>query len=429
MAAPFTPLHVHSHYSLLKALPKIPNLVATAKEEGCEALALTDLGNLYAAIEFYKECKSAGIKPILGLDAYVGENSHLLLLVKDELGYKNLLKIVTESQLAVTDERPVPIVTTQMLTAHHAGLVAVRPLSERTDMTAVKEIFGEDYYDDVPTQEIFYLKPQDRRAWETMRGIENGGKDDNAGMMEEEDFHFFSAKEMEKKFGNALEKTNEVAAKCNLDLKLGTWYFPQLELPPGTTPDEELGRLIEEGIKARGLEDTKELRERLDYEYGIICKKGYSAYFLVVADLLRFAREHKILTTIRGSVAGSMVTYVTGITNVNPLIYKLPFERFLNPERPSAPDIDMDYADNRRDEVIEYARAKYGDRPCRANRYLWHHARARRGARRRARARLPLWPGRPHRQRDPHGSQGFPMTLERAGGKPELKKMYKGERR
>jgi DNA polymerase-3 subunit alpha len=408
MSASFVPLHVHSHYSLLRALPKIGDLVKRAKAEGVEALALTDLGNLYGAIEFYKACKDAGIKPIIGLESVMEGGKHVLLYAKDKKGYLNLLQIVTKSHLNSPGN---PIVTSSMLEEHGGGLIIIDPKDT-----------------DVPMREVYYLHGEDRRAWETLRAIENRGPVDSGNIDEEEDdFSFPTAAEMEARFGaEALKKTLDIAAQCDLDLELGTWYFPDIPIPEGTTYDQELKRLIEEGIIKRFGTETPEVRKRVEYEYEIIVKKGYSPYFLVVADLLAFARRNKILTTIRGSVAGSLTTYVLGITNVNPLAYKLPFERFLNPERPSAPDIDMDYADNRRDEVIEYARQKYGaDKVAQIGTFGTMLARG--VVRDVARALgLPYGLGDAIAKEIPMGSQGFAMTLERAMSEnPELAKMYK----
>ncbi|HWB33704.1 MAG TPA: DNA polymerase III subunit alpha, partial [Candidatus Paceibacterota bacterium] len=418
MAAKFAYLHVHSHYSLLKALPKIPELVARAKAEGCEALALTDQDNLYGAIEFYKECKAAGIKPIIGLDAHVadpdtggmGDGRRMLMFAKDHAGYQNLLQIVTKSHLEFPDK---PTVTPAMIEAHREGVIMLDPKQGDTALP-----------------EIFYLAPTDRRAWETMRAIADPGANEGGDIdADDESFHFPTAAEMEERFTPAqLDQTLEIANQCNLELTLGTWVFPNLEIPANSSYDEELRKLIEKGIEERGLKDDAAVRERIEYEYGIICKKGYSPYFMVVADLLHFARSNKILTTIRGSVAGSLVTYVTGITNVNPLEYKLPFERFLNPERPSAPDIDMDYADNRRDEVIDYARRKYGaDKVGQIGTFGTMLARG--VVRDVARALgQPYGLGDRIAKEIPFGSQGFPMTLERAiAENPALAKMYSDE--
>jgi DNA polymerase-3 subunit alpha len=422
--AKFVHLHVHSHYSLLAALPKIPQLIAAAKAQGMEALALTDLGNLYGAIEFIKECKEAGIKPIVGVDVALEQGARLLLYAENEVGYKNLLALVTETYFAT--DTGTPVATYEMLAKHTQGVIAVVP--GRYDATRVREIFGEkNTYADVALHEIYYLEPQDRRAWETLRKIAHASDDESATYLEEEDFHFPSPAEMEEQFNEAqLAQTRLIAERCNVELKLGSWVFPNLELPTGSTYDKELRRFIEEGLLKRGLQDEARVRERIEYEYKIICDKGYSPYFLVVADLLNFARTNGILTTIRGSVAGSLVTYMLGITNVNPIEYKVPFERFLNPERPSAPDIDMDYADNRRDEVIDYARKKYGEAHV-AQIGTFGTMLARGVVRDVARALgYPYGLGDRIAKEIPMGSQGFPMTLERAlAENPELAKIYK----
>jgi len=426
MAAKFTHLHVHSHYSLLSALPKIPDLVEAAKEQGLESLALTDLSSFYGAIEFIKECKKVDIKPIVGVDVELETNGRLILLAENETGYKNLLSLVTDSYFAENEGKPV--VTYAMLRAHKEGVLAIAP-PRLTDTKELLNIFGkENLYTDVALREIFYIQPGDRRAWETMRKIaHNDNAEDNA-YLEEEDFHFPTTQEMEEQFSEEqLAKTLEIAQRCNLELKLGSWVFPDVSLPAGSTYDQELRRLIEEGLQKRGLGNSV-VRERIEYEYKIICDKGYSPYFLVVADLLQFARKNGILTTIRGSVAGSLVTYVLGITNVNPLEYKLPFERFLNPQRPSAPDIDMDYADNRRDEMIDYVRGKYGaDHVAQIGTFGTMLARG--VVRDVARALgYPYGLGDRIAKEVPPGSQGFPMTLERAlVENPVLAKMYKAD--
>src|SRR3989338_7563728 len=406
----FVPLHVHSHYSLLKALPKIPQLVAAAKAQGYTAMALTDIDNLYGAIEFYKECKAAGIKPIIGLDAKMEGGSRVLLYAQDVTGYKNLIQLVTKSHMQ--DAQGTPI-TKSMLEEHALGVIQIDP---RDASYALPE--------------IYYMEPDDRRAWEVMRAIENRGPQEDGGVAEEDEAYFFpTAAQIAARYSTEqIAKTSDIAARCTVELELGKWVFPDFPLPPGSSYNDELRRLIEEGIQKRFISATPQVRERVEYEFTIITDKGYAPYFLVVADLLAFARHNKILTTIRGSVAGSLITYVTGITNVNPLEYKLPFERFLNPERPSAPDIDMDYADNRRDEVIEYARNKYGTQNV-AQIGTFGTMLARGVVRDVARG-LGFAYGIGDRiaKEIPFGSQGFPMTLERAlEENPELKKIYDTE--
>jgi DNA polymerase-3 subunit alpha len=409
MAAKFVPLHVHSHYSLLNALPKIPELVARAKEEGCEALALTDLGNLYGAIEFYKECKKQGIKPIIGLDANLGEGKRLLIYAQNNEGYQNLLALVTKSHLASPGN---PIVSSEMLHAHKQGLITLEPQAT-----------------DIALPEIYYLTPEDRRAWETLRAIEHGAQEGGDIDTEDADYSFPTGAQMSQRFSEAqIAKTREIAEQCTVELALGAWIFPPLTLPEGTTADQELLRLAKEGLSYRKLKETPEVTARLQYEHKIIADKGFAPYFLVVADLLRFARENKILATTRGSAGGSLISYLTGITTIDPLAYKLPFERFLNPERPKAPDIDMDFADDRRDEVVEYARKKYGaDHMAQIGTFGTMLARG--VVRDVARALgYPYGLGDRIAKEIPLGSQGFPMTLGRAlRENNDLKKMYETE--
>lgn len=421
----FVPLHIHSHYSLLRALPKIPDLVKKAKDEGCEALCLTDLDNLYGAIEFYIECKKKGLKPIVGLDATLVDNHRLILLAKDAAGYKNLLKLVTESH--ATDPSGTPM-TLEMLDAHAAGLIAIEQ-THSTLSESHKRRWGDDFYI-LQTHEVFYLEPEDRRAWETMRAIENRGPVDDGNIDgEDDDFSFINTERMRETYGEKMLATSiEIATKCNLELTLGTFVFPHFSLPEGVTADERLRELCIDGIKTRGMAGRADVLERLEYELGIVRMKGYAAYFLVVEDLIRFARERGIYTNIRGSVAGSIVTYLLQITKIDPLAYQIPFERFLNPERPSAPDIDMDFADDRRDEVIEYARKKYGEARV-AQIGTFGTMLARGVVRDTARALgYPYGLGDAIAKEIPMGSQGFPMTLERAMQEnPELAKMYKND--
>ncbi len=343
MSAKFAHLHVHSHYSLLGALPKIPQLVARAKAEGCTALALTDLGNLYGAIEFYKECKSAGIKPIIGLEALVdGQNgARLLLYAENEKGYKNLLALVTAANFAPHEGKP--IFTKEMLAHYKEGLVAAVPAAKGANEAEYKKIFGaKNFYANAALHEIFYMEPGDRRAWETLKAIENrGGAADNASddltAEEDLDYHFPTAKQMESEFApEQLAATLEIAGRCNVELTLGSWVFPDIALPKARATTPSCARLLKKVSAAGSSPPSPRCASASSTSTASSPPKGYAPYFLVVADLLRFAREHKILTTIRGSVAGSLVTYVIGITNVNPLEYKIPFERFLNPERPSA---------------------------------------------------------------------------------------------
>ncbi len=428
---PFSHLHTHSHYSLLEALPKIPDLVKKAKKLGMPALALTDSGNLYGAIEFYKECLEAEIKPIIGVDFYVAprtrhdketqvdsQHTRLILLAENLEGYHNLLKLISASYLEGFHHKP--RIDRELLEKYNTGLIAIAK-----DDKYYSTIFGDRFYleDSLAIYNVHYLEPADRTAYETVLSIQGhlGGET----LDTEDDLHFRTVKEAEtdyKKSPEKLARTQEIVERCNLKLELGKWAFPNIETPDGLTPDEALRKVVFDGIERRKIERTPEVLERIEYELKVIKDKGYPKYFLVVSDLLRFAHEHGILTNVRGSVAGSIVTYLSGITNINPLEYNLPFERFLNPDRPSAPDIDMDFADNRRDEVIEYARQKYGaDKVAQIGTFGTMMAR---GAVRDVTRALgfPYAIGDQIAKLIPMGAQGFPMTIKRAYKEsPELK--------
>ena len=400
-----------------------------------ESLALTDSGNLYGAIEFYKECLEAGIKPIIGVDFYVAARSRLdkenrvddqrtrlVLLAENMEGYKNLLKLVTYSYLEGFYYKP--RVDRELLEKYNEGLIAIAK-----EPKYYKEIFGDRFYpeSELAIYDVYYLEPEDKPILETIRSIQEHS---NRGDIfdEEGDMHFRTEKVAEKDYKTnpkALENTAKIAEKCNLKLELGKWVFPALEIHGGLSPDEALRQVVLEGVNRRELEKTPEVMDRLEYELKVVKNKGYSKYFLVVADLLRFARENGILTNTRGSVAGSLVSYLTGITTVNPLDFQLPFERFLNPDRPSAPDIDMDIADNRRDEMIEYARKKYGTEHV-AQIGTFGTMMARGAVRDVTRALgFSYELGDRIAKLIPFGMQGFAMTLDRAMKENhDLKKLY-----
>ncbi len=452
-----------------------------------KSLALTDNGNLYGAIEFYKECKKNGIKPILGIDAYIAPRTRfdkdhgidnarirLVILAKNITGYKNLIKLVTASHLEGFYYKP--RIDKELIERYKDGLVAISPalqgdiaqavamkdfVKAKTLINWYREVYGKDSFfieithhpeidghkekmtalislaKETATpimagQEVFYIDKKDRAARNTLLSIQNIDWHDRGGIgNEEEDFSLISPVQAEKFFKDipeALENTAKIAGLCNLELTLGKWLFPNVIVESGLSHDDELRRMVFEGIKKREVTETPELKERIEYELKVIRDKGYAPYFLVVGDLMKFAHKNNILTTIRGSVAGSLVTYLAGITNVNPLVYKLPFERFLNPERPSAPDIDMDFADNRRDEVIAYAKEKYGaDKVAQIGTFGTMMAR---GSVRDVTRAL----GHPYGLGDkiskliPFGAQGFPMTIDRAMEEvPELKQFYKAD--
>ncbi|MFA5998271.1 MAG: DNA polymerase III subunit alpha [Candidatus Paceibacterota bacterium] len=480
MVSRFIHLHTHSHYSFLQALPKVDELVEKAKKEGMDALALTDAGNMHGAIEFYKAATSAGIKPILGVDAYLAprsrhdrdqnidaKRSRIVLLAENNEGYTNLLALVTKSWTEGFYERP--RMDKELLREHARGLIALIPsfagdvaqllragdengaaaaLSEFKGIFGTENVFLEITHHPkveghealmkkivalarasatplVAQNDVYYLAPDDREATEIMRRIQHGAH----GKNEDEDFSFIGEKRALSFFNDipeAVDNSRKIADRCSLSFDLGKWTFPAVPVSPGfKNHDEELRAKAYAGIATRKLEETKEVTDRIEYELNIIIGKGFAVYYLIVADLLAFARGAGILTTTRGSAAGSLVAYLIGITNVNPLFYKLPFERFLNPERPKAPDIDMDIADNRRDEMIAYTKKKYGeDHVAQIGTFGTMMARA--AVRDVARAL-----GHSYTTGDriakliPMGSQGFPMTIDHALElEPDLKALY-----
>ena len=492
----FTHLHTHSHYSLLDGLSKIDDIVNRTKELGMDSLALTDHGNLYGAIDFYKKAKAAGIKPIIGCELYVAkgnhldkrpnvddERYHLVVLAKNQTGYKNLVKLVSKAHLDGFYYKP--RVDKNLLREHSEGLIALSACLggeisqtllnkniEQAEKVAFEyqDIFGKGNYflelqqhpnvaeqnlvnpmilelarkTGIPlvgTQDSHYLRPDDAHAHDVLLAVQTNNRTDDKDRltMKIDDFSLTSPEEMRKKFKltegitdsevyQIFENTQLIADQCDLELDLGKFIFPDFGLEPGKDADQMLDELTLQGAKERGLVDNSEIEERRQYELKIIKDKGYAPYFLVVADLLRFAHERKIYTTVRGSTAGSLVAFLAGITNVNPIEFQLPFERFLNPFRPSAPDIDMDFADDRRTEIIEYAKKKYGEDKV-AQICTFGTMLARGAVRDVARAL-----GKSYETGDriakliPFGSQGFPISVDRAMKMvPELRQMYDTE--
>ncbi|HEY4519762.1 MAG TPA: DNA polymerase III subunit alpha [Candidatus Paceibacterota bacterium] len=413
----FTHLHVHSHYSLLEALPKIEELVSAAKADGQTALALTDSGNMYGIIDFYQECKKQGIKPIIGSMLHVAPRtrhdkehraddmtSRVILLAKDDRGYHNLIRLVSLAHLEGFFNTP--RVDRELLERYKDGLIVIlaaywgehalhlRSGAEERAEEALqwyKKTFGDscfieitrhpEFKDHEPlmqkalvlgkrvgvspiaTHESYYLKKDDALARELVNKIRTGSTLNRDMETVSGDFSFISqarAHTLFKDMPEALANTERVADICTVDIPLGKWVFPEFPHEAGKSHEDMLRDLSYGGIKTRNLQNSNDIRGRIDYELSIINTKGYTTYFLVMADILREARARGILTNTRGSAAGSLVCYTCGITTVNPLMFNMPFERFLNPERPSPPDIDLDLADDRRDELIEYIRTTYG---------------------------------------------------------------------
>lgn len=488
-------LHTHTHYSLLQALPKIPDLVKKAKAYGMDALAVTDNGNMYATIEFVKETAGTGIKPIIGVDFFVAirtrldkepridhRSKKLLLLAKNSVGYQNLVQLVTRSNFEGFYYRP--RIDKELIEAHKEGLIAILPsfggeavacartgnLDEAkkiveyyksvygsskdpkesnlfieitkhddiddhaTTMERMKQIAEECEVPIVAAHNIFYVSPDDKKARTTLLSVQ---KSFSSGPVEDEDgdFSFLSKDQMFELFKDmpeAIDNTAIIADRCVLEIPLGKWVFPKIDVGPEFSGsehpyDDQLRDVVYKGFALRNVPQSEDILKRVEYELSVIKNKGYAPYFLVVADLLKYAREHRILSNIRGSVSGSMVTFLAGITNIDPLEYEIPFERFLNPDRPSAPDIDMDFADTRRDEMVSYARQKYGhDKVAQIGTF---GTMAARGSVRDVTRAL----GYPHLLGDqiakliPMGKQGFPMTIELAlSTVPELKELYTG---
>lgn len=418
----FVHLHVHSHYSLLDGLTKIPALVKRAKEYNMDALALTDHGVMYGALEFYKECRAQGVKPIIGMEAYIAPRkltdkephkdtkySHLLLLAKNETGYKNLIQLTTVAHLEGFYYKP--RIDHQLLAKHSGGLIAAtaclkgmvpkllleNKYNEAKEMAFFyQKIFGHknfylelEHHPELPqqtevnqlliklsqetkiplilTKDSHYLDPADNEAQDAMVCIQTGKTigDKKRLNMTNFDVSFPPAHEMIKyatELGvpEAAENTVKLAKKCHLQLDLSTWHFPQFNVPHNQNSADYLTRLAYDGLKKHQGKLTDQDKKRLDYELDIIISKKYDHYFLIVADFMNWARSQDIIATTRGSASGSLVSYALGITSVNPLRFNLPFERFLTKKRPTPPDIDCDIQDNRRDEVINYVRDKYG---------------------------------------------------------------------
>lgn len=418
----FTHLHVHSHYSLLDGLPKIDALIEAAKKNGMDALALTDHGVMYGAIEFYKKAKAAGIKPIIGQEAYIAPygyesktrpedkvRRHLILLAKNEEGYKNLISLTTKAHLEGYYYKP--RIDKTLLRKHAKGLIGLSAclngelahaiLQGKKDeaLALAKEyanIFGKgNFYLElqrhpklpdqekvnrglkeiakllklplVATADLHYLSLDDQHAQEVLVAINTNKElsDDARLSMKSCDLSFASPKAMLERFSDipeAIENTSRIKEQCSLEIELGVLKLPEFPLEKGKDADTELSALCAKGATWRYGKINDDVKERLAYELSVIKKTGYASYFLIVSDIVNWAKKGGIVVGPgRGSAAGSLVSYVLNITNINPLAYGLLFERFLNPERVSAPDIDIDFADTRRDEVIAYAKERYGN--------------------------------------------------------------------
>ena len=415
----FTHLHVHSEFSLLDGLGRITELVGQAKKLGFDSLAITDHGALYGAVGFYQACKAAGIRPIIGVETYVARRSmsdregkvddkpyHLVLLAKNWTGYQNLCRLLTGAHLDGYYYKP--RLDKDFLARHAEGLVGMSAClagevaraietGDRDEAKRVAGVYGDifgkgNFYLElqdhglpeqqrlnqellrlapqvglplVATNDLHYVRREQSEAHDVLLCVGTGSNLDTPGRMrfESSEFYLKSAAEMASLFPEmpeAISNTRAIAEMVDLELPLGHTLLPDFPVPDGHTVETWLRSECERGLVARYGEITPELRQRLDYELGVIISMGYAAYFLIVADFVQFAREQGIATTCRGSAPGSIVTYTLGITPVDPIQYELPFERFLNPDRVTMPDIDVDFEDARRGEVIDYVARKYG---------------------------------------------------------------------
>ena len=417
----FTHLHVHTEYSLLDGSSKIRELTARAKELGMDSMAITDHGVMYGVIDFYRAAREVGIKPILGCEVYVAPGSrfdrengagedryyHLILLAENNTGYKNLMKIVSKG--FVDGFYYKPRVDLDLLETYHEGIISLsaclagevqkylaRGMYEEAKRSALRysEIFGKDHFylelqdhgipeqkmvnqgllrlsqetglELVATNDVHYTFAEDAKAHDILLCIQTGKKVTDEDRMRYEGGQYYckSEEEMRKLFPyaqEAIDNTHKIAERCNVEIEFGITKLPKYEVPEGFDSWTYLNHLCREGFKTRYPDDDGTLSRRLDYELGVIKTMGYVDYFLIVWDFINYARSQNIMVGPgRGSAAGSIVSYTLGITNIDPVRYNLLFERFLNPERVSMPDIDVDFCYERRQEVIDYVVRKYG---------------------------------------------------------------------
>ncbi len=417
----FTHLHVHTEYSLLDGSCKIKELAARAKELGMDSMAITDHGVMYGVIDFYRAAREVGIKPIIGCEVYVAPGSrfdrentnsedryyHLVLLAENDTGYHNLMKIVSKG--FVDGFYYKPRVDYEVLETYHEGIIALsaclagevqrylaRGMYEEACKSArhYEQIFGKGNFflelqdhgiptqktvnqglmrmsrelsmDLVATNDIHYILAEDAAAHDILLCIQTGKKvsDENRMRYEGGQYYVKSEEEMRALFPyaqEAIDNTHKIAERCNVEIEFGVTKLPKYEVPEGYDSWSYLNKLCQDGMAKRYPNDDGTLQERLSYELGVIHNMGYVDYFLIVWDFIHFARSHDIMVGPgRGSAAGSIVSYCLEITNIDPVRYDLLFERFLNPERVSMPDIDIDFCFERRQEVIDYVVEKYG---------------------------------------------------------------------
>ncbi len=504
MAGKFVHLHLHTEYSLLDGLSKVSKLMNRVKEMEMDTVAITDHGTMYGAVEFYKGAKKENVKPIIGVEAYTVlydhkekpekeryNYNHLLLLAKDEEGYKNLMKLTSIAHLEGYYFRP--RFQREILEKYSKGLICTsacvngevaRAIIDGDLGTAKKtaqwfnQVFGKDYYLEiqrheyakhlenaplemkaelarqaeietlvnteivklsrelgiplVATNDAHYINKEDASAQDALVCVATGKQVRETKRIRMVDTPTYYARSPEEMIGlfpdfpDAIKNTVAIGEKCNLEITtLGKWFFPKFPLPNDEKADEYLVRLANEKLRVKFPKPSKELTDRLDHELGIINAKGYAPYFLIDMDLASWTKKQGIITNTRGSAAGSLVSYVLGITTVDPIKYYLPFERFLNPYRPSPPDIDFDVADDKRDKIIGYITDTYGKEKvaqvCTFGRML-----ARGSVRDVARVLgYEYAVGDRISKLIPPPKQGFPITIEKALAiTPQLQELY-----
>lgn len=480
----FTHLHLHTEYSLLDGLIKIKKLTQLLKETDMDSCAITDHGNMYGAIEFFKTLTKAELKPIIGCEIYISPESrlnktsanrkshHLILLAKNLSGYQNLIKIVSIGHTEGFYYKP--RIDWEILEKYHQDLVCLSGCAEGEIAQLIinekypqakdraqnyQQLFGHDFYLEiqrhpgleqqetannglvkisrelgiplVATNDAHYLKPADAFAQDVLLMINtqttvNDKK--RLSMADTPDFYVKTPEEMISQFTDlpdAIKNATEISNKCELEIEIGKWYFPKIELPPNETAETYLQKNAISKAQEIYPEFTDEVKERLEYELNIICSKGYAPYFLVVKNFINWCEENGTPTNTRGSAAGSLVSYALGITSVDPLKYQLPFERFLNKDRPSPPDIDLDVADNKRQYLLHHIVKQYGEdkvaQICTFGRMM-----ARGAVRDTARVLgYEYAVGDRISKIIPMGTQGFPMSIDKALSiTPELKQLY-----
>lgn len=475
--ADFIHLHTHSEFSLLDGLGKLDYLIEKAKSFGMDSLAITDHGTMYGSFKFYMKAVAAGIKPIIGVETYVTRRSrfdkearidtdpyHLILLAENEVGYRNLMKIVSIAHLEGFYYKP--RIDWETLQTHHEGVICLsaclqgqiaqlclRGEEKEAEEVAKKyaELFGPDHYylelqrhktipeteeanqkiitiahklgiPLVATNDIHYVNADDAEAQDILLCIQTQHTILDAhrplSMIRCPDFYMRSPDEMKELFADvpeAIENTVRIANMCNVTLSVGEWHLPKYPVPDDMDDKAYLRKLVEERLPGKYPQMTPEIRERIEYELDIINKRNYTPYFLIVQDFVNWAKTHGVAVGPgRGSAAGSVICYILNITGIDPFFFKLPFERFLNPFRPTAPDIDLDFADDKRDQVIAYVTEKFGkDKVAQIITFGTMEAK---GAIRDGGRAL----GMPYAKTDrlsrmiPPGAQGNNMTLEKA---------------